>query len=126
MPGYIHNASANWAEPSYYHPGDSVTLTMIKGAVISGTVTGPNGPAVATSVRAVRVRDDEGKALPSPIVMRERLTDDRGAYRIYGLPPGAYLISAGGPLRFGGSLPAPMTATLLPIFLRPRETPRQK
>ena len=102
MPGYIVTSPPTGTEPNYYHPGDSITLTMIKGAVISGTVTGPNGPVVATSVRALRVRDDEGKALPSPIVMRERFTDDRGAYRIYGLPPGAYLISAGGSVRFGG------------------------
>jgi hypothetical protein len=102
MPGYIVTPLTTGAEPNYYRPGDSITLTMIKGAVISGTVTGPNGPVVATSVRALRLRDDEGKALPSPIVMRERLTDDRGAYRMYGLPPGAYLISAGGSVRFGG------------------------
>jgi hypothetical protein len=106
MPGYITPPQPGTAEPSYYHTGDSVALTMIKGAVISGTVTGPNGPVVATGVRALRVRDDEGKALSSPIVMRERLTDDRGAYRIYGLPAGAYLISAGGPVRFGGIFPS--------------------
>jgi hypothetical protein len=106
MPGYIGTPQPSMAEPIYYHAGDSVTLTMIKGAVVSGTVTGPNGPAVAASVRALRVRDDEGKALAAPIVMRERLTDDRGAYRIYGLPPGAYLISAGGPVRFGGVSPS--------------------
>ncbi|HMG73162.1 MAG TPA: carboxypeptidase-like regulatory domain-containing protein [Pyrinomonadaceae bacterium] len=101
MPGYIPAPQLPMAEPSYYHPGDSVTVTMIKGAVISGTVTGPNGAVVATSVRALRVRDDEGKALSSANLVRERLTDDRGVYRIYGLPPGAYLIVAGGPPRFG-------------------------
>jgi hypothetical protein len=102
MPGYIMMPPPTGTEPNYYRPGDSITITMIKGAVISGTVNGPNGPVVATSVRALRLRDDEGKALPAPIVMRERLTDDRGAYRIYGLLPGAYLISAGGAVRFGG------------------------
>jgi len=105
MAGYFPRPQLTGAEPSYYHPGDSVTVTMIKGAAISGTVTGPNGPTVATSVRALRLRDDDGKPLPSPIVMRERLTDDRGAYRLYGLPGGAYLIAAGGP-RFGfGGVP---------------------
>jgi hypothetical protein len=106
MPGYI-TLPPPTPEQGYYHPGDSVTVTLIKGAVISGTVTGPNGPAVATGVRALRVRDGEGKALSSPIVVRERLTDDRGAYRIYGLPAGAYLIAAGGPPRFnfGGIAP---------------------
>ena len=102
MPGYIVTPPPTGTEPNYYRPGDSLSLIMIKGTVISGIVTGPNGPVVATSVRALRVRDDEGKALSSSIVMRERLTDDRGAYRIYGLPPGAYLISAGGSARFGG------------------------
>ena len=48
------------------------------------------------------VRDDDGKALLSAVVIRERLTDDRGIYRIYGLPPGAYLIVAGGAQQFGG------------------------
>jgi hypothetical protein len=105
MPGYFVTPTLTGAEPNYYRPGDSITLTMIKAAVISGTVTGPHGPAVATSVRALRVRDDEGKALTTPIVMRERFTDDRGAYRIYGLPPGAYLISAGGPVRLGFGTP---------------------
>ena len=106
MPGYFTMPPPT-PEQGYYHPGDSVTVTMIKGAVISGTVTGPNGPAVATGVRALRVRDDEGKALSSLYVVRERLTDDRGAYRIYGLPAGAYLIAAGGPPRFsfGGISP---------------------
>lgn len=107
MPGYILTPPPSGVEPNYYHPGESVTLTMFKGAAISGTVTGPNGPVVATSVRALRVRDDEGKALSVPALMRERLTDDRGAYRIYGLPGGAYLISAGGPGRFGFGGAAP-------------------
>src|SRR5204863_3150694 len=43
-----------------------------------------------------RVRDQDGKKVP-PGILRERRTDDRGAFRIYGLAPGAYLISAGKP-----------------------------
>ena len=103
MPGYIPAPQPSPTDsPSYYHIGDSVTVTMIKGAVITGTVSGPNGPVIAANVRAIRVRDDDGKALPSAVVTRERLTDDRGIYRIYGLPPGAYLIVAGGAQQFGG------------------------
>jgi hypothetical protein len=83
--------------PTYYHIGDSVTLKMTKGGVITGTVTGPRGPAIAVGVHAIRVRDEEGKALPSPMTFNERSTDDRGVYRLYGLPPGAYLISAARP-----------------------------
>ncbi len=108
LPGYIYIPAPQPAASgsSYYHSGDSVTLTMIKGAVITGTVTSTNGPVIATSVRALRVRDDDGKALPSPLQMRERLTDDRGVYRLYGLPPGAYMIAAGGSLRFGAVAPS--------------------
>ena len=103
MPGYIPAPQPSPTDsPSYYHVGDSVTVTMIKGGVITGTVSGANGPVIATNVRAIRVRDDEGKALPYALVTRERLTDDRGVYRIYGLPPGAYLIVAGGAQQFGG------------------------
>lgn len=97
MPGYISAPQARANEsPGYIRIGDSVTLTMIKGAVITGTITGPGGPLVGLGVFATRVRDQEGKKVP-PSIVRERRTDDRGAFRIYGLPPGTYLISAGKP-----------------------------
>jgi len=84
--------------PTYYHPGDSVTLTMLKGGVITGVVKDPNGePLIATLVRATRVRDHEGKVIQLPPGSRDRLTDDRGVYRLYGLTPGTYVVSAGGP-----------------------------
>ena len=84
--------------PTYYHPGDSVTLTMVKGGVITGVVKDSNGePLIATLVRATRVRDQEGKVIQFPAGSRDRLTDDRGVYRLYGLTPGTYVVSAGGP-----------------------------
>jgi hypothetical protein len=102
LPGFVSaDQPAIPGEPQYYRPGDSVTLNMIKGGVITGRVTGPNGPLVAANVRAIRVRDAGGKALPLPLVVRERKTDDRGVYRIYGLALGTYLVAAGGPPRFG-------------------------
>lgn len=82
---------------NYYRIGDSVTLTLIKGAVITGTVTGPNGPLVGVGVFAIRVRDEDGKKLTASFGSRERSTDDRGVFRLYGLLPGAYLISAAKP-----------------------------
>lgn len=117
MPGYIPAPQPSPTDsPSYYHIGDSVTVTMIKGAVITGTVSGPNGPVIAASVRAIRVRDDDGKALPSAVVIRERLTDDRGIYRIYGLSPGAYLIAAGGAQQFGGAVAPSAYGNDSPIY----------
>ena len=32
------------------------------------------------------------------------MTDDRGYYRLYGLPPGSYVVAAGGPGQYFGSV----------------------
>ena len=86
-----------------YHTGDSVTLTLRKGGVITGRVLkGNNLPVVAAAVRAFRVRDENGKAIEGSGLLAERMTDDRGVYRMYGLMPGTYIVSAGGMTRFFG------------------------
>jgi hypothetical protein len=86
------------AGSSYYRIGDSVRLELIKGGVMTGTVTNAAGePIVGIRVRALRVRDAEGRApRTGPLGYGERPTDDRGVYRIYGLVPGIYLVFAGG------------------------------
>jgi protocatechuate 3,4-dioxygenase beta subunit len=86
------------ATAAYYRLGDSVRLELIRGGVITGTVTSALGdPVIGVRVRAARIRDAKGKTekLPS-FGSYEQMTDDRGIYRIYGLPPGTYLVSAGG------------------------------
>jgi hypothetical protein len=76
-------------KPNNYHVGDSVKLVMVKGGVITGTVTTRTGePVVGVRVRVTQV--------PSGETVSERQTDDRGVYRIYGLPGGKYVVSAGG------------------------------
>lgn len=83
----------------YHRPGDNVTLTMTKGGVITGRVTNKAGePLVRISVRAVmrRTPDGEDAMRSSPYFYTlDRLTDDRGIYRIYGLPAGIYVVTAG-------------------------------
>ncbi len=75
--------------PNNYHIGDSVRLVMVKGGVITGTVTTRTGePVIGVRVRATTVPNGE--------TVQERSTDDRGVYRIYGLPGGKYVVSAGG------------------------------
>ena len=95
-PGYVQQQGPTDSQ-SYYHVGDSVTLRLVKGGVITGTVTGPKGPVVAVGVYAIRVRDEADKPLTAPQGFPERSTDDRGVYRFYGLLPGGYLISAAKP-----------------------------
>ena len=95
--GYIPSNQFAFNSQNFYQIGDHVTLTMNKGGVITGKVTGPGGPAVALGVYAFRVRDEAGKLLTTPVLQRERATDDRGIYRIYGLAPGGYVVLAARP-----------------------------
>ncbi len=97
-PGYVPESQPSPTDAqSYYHIGDSVTIRLFKGGVITGMVTGPKGPLVAVGVYAIRVRDEADKPLMPSTGFRERATDDRGVYRFYGLLPGGYLIWAAKP-----------------------------
>jgi hypothetical protein len=81
----------------YYRLGDSVRLELMKGGVITGTVaTAADEPVVAVRVRAYMIRDHNGQPPRYGAPYRERTTDDRGVYRIYGLNAGTYVVSAGG------------------------------
>lgn len=81
---------------AHYRVGSNVTLTLMKGGVITGSITDvTGGPMIAAPVRAVRVRDSLGRKPPMSFVFSNWRTDDRGVYRIYGLPAGAYVVSAG-------------------------------
>ena len=80
-----------------YRPGDSVTLTLMKGGAVTGSVLNAAGePVVGIAVRVQMIRDRNGRSLPRGL-HNERVTDDRGIYRIYGLMTGTYVVSAGGP-----------------------------
>jgi carboxypeptidase family protein len=118
-PGYVSEGSPTVPNnpPTYYRPGDSVTFTLIKGGVISGTVTNGDGePVVNATVRAWRIRDSEGKPIQNVFQSRDRATDDRGYYRLYGLQPGSYIISAGGATQFSGPVVTNAYANDAPTF----------
>jgi protocatechuate 3,4-dioxygenase beta subunit len=74
-----------------------ITIKMHRGAVITGTVRDVTGePARNFRVQAhyyQRAAAPGGRRLVS---QADVVTDDRGEYRLYGLPPGGYLISAAG------------------------------
>ncbi|MDQ3908037.1 MAG: carboxypeptidase-like regulatory domain-containing protein, partial [Acidobacteriota bacterium] len=83
--------------------GDSVTITLIKGGVINGKVRDSEGqPVVGVRVRALLVKDADGQPAAG-VASVERVTDDRGVYRLYGLQPGTYVVSAGGDGTSGGA-----------------------
>lgn len=111
----------------YHHVGDSLALRMIKGGVITGTVTDANGePVVGLFVEAARVRHADGRTLREGAggrIWQPRQTDDRGVYRIYGLRAGAYIIRAGGRSSFGQFTPYDLNApTFYPSTTRDAAT----
>lgn len=103
-PGYFDPTTLAFErnERTYYRPGDSVTIRLGKGGVITGRVRDAGGePIVAVRVQAIRVRALDLQQQPDSYMplggrVYERTTDDRGVYRFYGLLPGVYLVAAGG------------------------------
>jgi hypothetical protein len=95
VPGFV--SASDTAEPQYHRPGDSVTLQMTKGGVITGAVTTATGePVVAARIRALRVRELDGRPVRTNSGTQERATDDRGIYRLYGLRSGVYVVLVAG------------------------------
>ena len=70
-----------------------IALTMFKGAVIAGVLRDERGePLAGVPVTAIDPRGSPGAGMLAQ--NRQGVTDDRGAYRLYGLAPGAYLVAA--------------------------------
>ncbi len=95
VPGYV--VAMTDSERNHHHPGENVTINLVKGGVITGRVTDAYGePMVGVGVKAVKVRDLEGgrKYPGDGADWNTRLTDDRGVYRLYGLAPGVYVVGA--------------------------------
>jgi len=81
-----------------YHIGENVTITMIKGGVITGKILDSAGqPQVGAPVWAIRVRDASGRLVnEAQFTGRPGMSDDRGLYRLYGLPGGSYIVYTNG------------------------------
>jgi len=72
---------------------DKANITMPKGSVVTGVVVDENGePSPGTQVRVMRYVMRTGEKTLEQSGQDQ--TDDRGIYRIYGLQPGDYIVSA--------------------------------
>ena len=88
-------------------PGRSLTLlageavsdvdfSVERGGVITGRVTDEGGnPVIAEPVNVEPADDKTPRPPRSFLDPRNRQTDDRGVYRVYGLAPGRYRVSVG-------------------------------
>ena len=73
-----------------------IVVRMMRGAVITGVLLDESGqPAVNTTVHALRntIQNGERRFVTFGTTAT---TDDRGVYRIYGLPPGEFIVGAAG------------------------------
>ncbi|QQS48979.1 MAG: carboxypeptidase regulatory-like domain-containing protein [Acidobacteriota bacterium] len=106
-PGYVHIGGGDFSSSPVmgavsntpYRVGDFVSITMTRGAVITGRVlTSAGEPVVGINVRVIRVRDQTGRPVhgDTEALSFNNKTDDRGVYRIYGLAAGSYVVVAGG------------------------------
>lgn len=86
----------------------NLDFRLVRGGVIAGRVTDEFGePVPNIGVRALRIHWMDGRRMlvpGGPFFSRE--TDDRGQYRIFGLMPGDYYVSASALDRQGGHMMA--------------------
>ena len=89
-PGYV---SAN-PQSRDYRIGENISITMVKGGVITGKIFDAGGrPIVGAFVTARRVRDNDLNSLIEGRFGNETMSDDRGVYRIFGMQGGSYVVS---------------------------------
>jgi len=83
-------------------PGEDVTeidLKLARGGVITGRITDANDNPIVEERVSIQFVSENGQPAPRfPAQFGSlTMTDDRGIYRIYGLPPGRYRVSVGQP-----------------------------
>jgi uncharacterized protein (DUF2141 family) len=71
-----------------------IDFSLSAGGVITGRITGPDGRPLIE--QRITLESEDGKTVFGGIFGNEMFrTDDRGIYRIFGLPAGRYLVSVG-------------------------------
>jgi protocatechuate 3,4-dioxygenase beta subunit len=73
----------------------NVDFELVRGGVITGRVTDPDGRPIIAGYVNINQADEAISDFTAG--GRSYETDDRGIYRIYGLPAGRYRVSAGAP-----------------------------
>ena len=98
--GYGQGPPADWPEPVVVAPGQTVNcdLAMHRPGVVSGRLFDENGdPVEGAAVRVLRLAFSEGRRRMVPVAtgaIFNARSDDLGRYRVPGLTPGTYYLSA--------------------------------
>jgi len=97
--GYPYYGAAKTILLSAGESVEDVDLKLIRGAVITGRITEEDGKPVAEERVDLQPADEKPGQVGQmpPISMNYQMfqTDDRGIYRLYGLPAGRYKVSVG-------------------------------
>ena len=75
---------------------EKIDITLANAGAISGRVFDENGdPLEAVNVRLMQLQFGANRRQLLPVVdVGARVTNDQGAYRLYGVPPGQYIVLA--------------------------------
>jgi hypothetical protein len=97
---------------------ERIDFTLTRGGVITGKVLNNNNRPLIGEPVLLTTLDESGKqtAFNPPNGVGGFRTDDRGVYRLYGLPPGKYLVSAGRGSASGGGPGLAATRNYLRTF----------
>jgi uncharacterized surface anchored protein len=112
--GGTDGAGSTSSAPIRIERGDeavTVTIPLHKGGVITGKVTDERGDPVVGATMQVSTKEQAMTLLAGPLRLLQFFTDDRGMYRVYGLPTGKYVVAVD-PKGFslaGGGPDAPVT-----------------
>jgi hypothetical protein len=101
---------------------ENVDIEIYRGGVITGRVTDPQGqPFVGKQVQLRRLEENRwvGPTSSYGPGYEVYLTDDRGVYRLYGLPVGRYLVSIGYPSS-AGEITVSRSGTFYPETFYPK------
>jgi hypothetical protein len=77
---------------------DNIDFALVRGGVITGRVSNANDEPVveqSVSLSVLTARGWQSYSRPYSDYYEMVTTDDRGVYRVYGLPPGRYKVSVG-------------------------------
>jgi protocatechuate 3,4-dioxygenase beta subunit len=81
---------------------EGVDFALTAGGVITGRVTDAEGRPVVEEAVSLNKAAEQGHTFQFiPLNYESLTTDDRGMYRVYGVPAGHYLVSVGAPAGAG-------------------------